>query len=57
MVKNTPPNAGDIRDTGWIPESGRSPAGGHDNPLQYSCVENPKDRGVWRVTVQRVANS
>ena len=57
VVKNSPPNAGDIRDTGWIPGSGRSPAGGHENPLQHSCLENPKDRGVWWVTVQRVAKS
>ena len=57
VVKNTPPSAGDIRDTGWIPRSGRSPAGGHYNPFQYSCLENPKDRGVWRVTVQSVAKS
>ena len=40
MVKNMPLNSGDIRDTGWIPGSGRSPAGGRDNPLQYSCMEN-----------------
>ena len=40
MVKNTPANAGDIRDMGSIPGSGRSPGGGHGNPLQYSCLEN-----------------
>ena len=41
VVKNPPANAGDIRDTGSIPESGRSPGGGHGNPLQCSCLENP----------------
>ena len=44
-------------DTGSIPESGRSPGGGHGNPLQYSCLENPMDRGHCRVTVHRVAKS
>ena len=47
MVKNLPANAGDIRDVAWIPESGRSPGGGHGNPLQYSCLEKPMDRGAW----------
>ena len=47
-------NAGD-RDS--IPGSGRSPGGGHGNPLQHSCLENPMDRGVWRATVHRVAES
>ena len=42
-VKNLPASAGDLRDLGSIPESGRSPGGGHGNPLQYSCVENPMD--------------
>ena len=41
MVKNSPANAGDIRDVGLIPGSGRSPGGGHGDPLQYSCLENP----------------
>ena len=45
-VKNLPANAGDIRD-GFIPGSGRSPGEGHGNPLQYSCLENPMDRGAW----------
>ena len=45
MVKNPPANAGDIRDSGSIPGSGRAPGGGHGNPLQYSCLENPMDRG------------
>ena len=42
---------------GSIPESGRSPGGGHGNPLQYSCLENPMERGAWRATVHRVAKS
>ena len=50
LVEKIPPaNEGSIRDTCWIPQSGRSPGGGHGNPLQYSCLENPIDRGVWRV--------
>ena len=44
---NLSPSAGDIRGRGSIPGLGRSPGGGHGNPLQYSCLENPKDRGVW----------
>ena len=43
-IKSPPANAGDVRDVGLIPGSGRSPGGGHDNPLQYSCLENPMDR-------------
>ena len=54
VVKNPPTNAGDIRDTRSIPGSGRSPVGGHGNPLQYSCLENPMDRGPWWATVHRV---
>ena len=50
-VKNTPANAGDIRDAVLIPGSGRSPGAGHGNPLQYSCLENPMDRGAWQATV------
>ena len=46
VVKNTPANAGDIRDVGSVPRSGRSPGEGHDNPLQYSGLENPMDRGA-----------
>ena len=53
MVKNLSANARDIRDTGLIPGSGRSPEGGHGNPLQYSCLENPVDRGAWQATVHR----
>ena len=47
-------NAGDIRDMGLIPGSGRSPGGGHGNPLQFSCLENPMDRGAWWTTLHRV---
>ena len=57
MVKNPPANAGDTRDSGSIPGLGRSPGGGHGNPLQYSCLENPMDRGAWRATVHGVAKS
>ena len=49
VVKNLPANAGDIRDTGLIPGSGRSPGEGNGNILQYSCLENPMDRGAWQV--------
>ena len=55
MVKNLLAHAGDVRDAGSIPESGRFPAGGHGNPLQYSFLENAMDRGVWRATVHGVA--
>ena len=54
VVKNPPANTGDVRDTGLIPGSGRSPGRGQGNPLQYSCLENPIDRGVWRATVRGV---
>ena len=57
MVKNPPVSAGDIRDVSSIPDLGRSPGGGHVNPLQYSCLENPMDRGAWQVTVHRVPKS
>ena len=57
VLKNPSANAGDIRDTGLSPGWGRSPGGGHGNPLQYSCLENPMDRGAWWVTVHRVAQS
>ena len=57
MVKNPPANAGDVRDAGSIPGSGRSPGGGHGNPLQYSCLENPLDRGAWGAIVHMVAKS
>ena len=51
LVKNLPANAGDARDAGLIPESGRSPGGGHGNTLQASCLENPMDRGAWQARV------
>ena len=54
---NLPTNAGDLRDKGSIPGSGRSPGGGHGNPPQYSCLEIPMDRGAWRATVHGVAQS
>ena len=57
VVKNPPANAGDIRHASLIPESGRSPGGRHGNALQYSCLENPMDRGAWRVTVHGVSKS
>ena len=50
-------NAGDIRDTGSVPGSGRSPGAGRGNPLQYSCLDNPMDRGAWQATVHSVAKS
>ena len=57
MVNDLPADAGDIRDAGSIPGSERSPEGGHSNSLQYSCLENPMDRGAWWATVHRVAES
>ena len=57
MVKNLPADAGDIRDAGLIPMLERSPGGGHGNPLQYFCLENPMDRGAWWAAVCRVAES
>ena len=51
MVKNLPANAGGIRDVSSIPGLGRSPGGGNGNLLQYSCLENPLDRGAWQATV------
>ena len=57
VVKNLPDKAGDIRDEGSIPRSGRSPGGGHGSPIQHSCLENPIDRGAWLVIVLRVAQS
>ena len=55
--KKPPANAGDLRDTGLIPGSGRSPGEGHGNPLQYSCLGNPMDRGAWGATVHEVTKS
>ena len=55
VVKNPPAKTGDTRDEGSIPGSGRCPGVGNGNPLQYSCLENPMDRGAWRATVHEVA--
>ena len=57
VVKNPPANAGNARDAGLICGLGRSPGGGNVNPLQYSCLENPTDRGAWWATVHGVAES
>ena len=57
VVKNPPANTGDVRDAVLIPGLGRSPAGGNGNPLRYSCLENPIDRGAWQATVHGVAKS
>ena len=57
VVKNLPANAGDVRDTGWIPGSGRFPGEGNGKPLQYSNLENPMDRGAWQATVPGVTKS
>ena len=57
VVKNPLANTGDIGDAGLTPWLGGSPEGGCGNPLQYSCLENPMDRGAWQVTVHRVTKS
>ena len=57
VVKNLPANAGEARDMGSIPGSGRPPGGGHDNPLQYSCLGNPMDRRAWWLIVHGVAKN
>ena len=57
VVKNLPASAGDARDAGSIPESGRFPGVGNGNPLQYSCLENSTDRGTWWAIVHGVAKS
>ena len=57
MVKNPTANAGAIREAGLIAGLGRSPGGGHSNPPQYSCLENPMDRGAWLATVHTVTKS
>ena len=57
MVNNSPANAGDIRDSGSVPELGKSPGGGHGSSLQYSCLKNPMDGGVWQATVHGVTKS
>ena len=57
VLKNLSANVGDVRDMSPIPGSGRSPGGGHGNPLQYSCLENPIDRRVWWAIVHSVAQN
>ena len=57
VVKGLPANAGVIRDMGSIPETRRCPGEGRGNPLQYSCLENTMDRGVWWTAVHRVTKS
>ena len=57
VVKNLPANPGHIRNSRSAPGSGRSPGGGHGNPLQYSCLEKPTDRGAWRATAHRILQS
>ena len=57
VVNNTSANAGDTSDMGSIPGLRRSPGGGNGNLLQYSCLENPMDRGVWQTTVHRITKS
>ena len=57
VVKNLPADAGGIRDAASTPGSRRSPGGGPDNPLQYSCLENSMDRGAWQVAVYGVSKS
>ena len=57
MEKNLPAIAGDVRDLGLIPGSGRSPGGEHGNPLQYSCLSNPMNRGAWWATVYGATKS
>ena len=57
VVKSSPANTGGIRDAGSIPGSGRSPGGGNGNPLQYSCLENPMDRGTWRARDRGITKS
>ena len=54
VVKNLPASVGDTRDLASIPGLGRSPGEGNDNPLQYSCLENPRDRGAWWATIYGV---
>ena len=57
MVKNLPVNAGDLKDLGSVPGLGKSPRGGHGNPLQYSCLENSMDKRAWPAAVHGVAKS
>ena len=55
MVKNLPASVGDVRDMGSVPGLRGTPGGGHSNPLQYSCLENPMERGAWQATVHGVS--
>ena len=57
VIKNLPASTGNVRETGLVPGLGGSPGGGHSNPLQYFCLENPTDRGAWWATVHRVPES
>ena len=57
LLKNLPANAGGAKDVGSIPRSGRSSGAGHGNPLQYSCLENPMDKGAWQAAVHRATKS
>ena len=57
VVKSPPVNAGDIRDMNLVPDWGRYPGGGHGNPVQYSCLKNPKDRGAWKGADHRVTKN
>ena len=57
VVKNLPAKSGNVRDVGLIPESERCPGGGRGNPLQFSYLENPMDRGAWRATVHGISKS
>ena len=56
MVKNPPDNAGDIKDASLILGSGTSPGEGHGNPLQYSCLEHPMDKGAWRASIGSIGS-
>ena len=57
VVKNPPGNAGDAGNVGLVPGLGRSPGGGHGNPLQYSCPENTTDKRAWQATIHRITKS
>ena len=57
VIKNSPASAGDTRNESSVPGSGRSPGGGHGNPLQYFCLENSMDRGAWWTTVHEIAKN
>ena len=57
LVKNLPANAGDVKEAVSVSGLGESPGGGHGNPLQYSCLENPMDRGAWQAAVNRVTKN